>query len=158
MTLQGLAIACAGATAAFLIWNVAAGASLPRRCRQHPSRPAYGGSDARSGVAPIPSPPPRSCCRSILRPTPGITLARCLFRREKLWRAHRDHFYQRAARGLGSHAAVVKRVALCNLVLIAAALWAVSSPLAALTLGVSAVGLLLVNLELAARRITSPEL
>src|SRR5690349_10795834 len=39
-----------------------------------------------------------------------ITLARRLLRGERIWQAHREHFYQQAARRGLSHAAVVKRV------------------------------------------------
>jgi UDP-N-acetylmuramyl pentapeptide phosphotransferase/UDP-N-acetylglucosamine-1-phosphate transferase len=47
-----------------------------------------------------------------------ITLARRLLRGERVWQAHREHFYQRAVcRGLG-HATVVKRVIAADLVLI----------------------------------------
>jgi len=47
-----------------------------------------------------------------------LTLARRLARGERVWRAHREHFYQRAVqRGLG-HSAVVRRVIAANLVLI----------------------------------------
>jgi len=48
-----------------------------------------------------------------------LTLVRRLARREPVWQAHRQHFYQRAVqRGLG-HAAVVRRVIAADLVLIA---------------------------------------
>ena len=44
-----------------------------------------------------------------------ITLARRLLRGERVWQAHREHFYQQAVRrGLG-HAAVVKRVIAADL-------------------------------------------
>jgi UDP-N-acetylmuramyl pentapeptide phosphotransferase/UDP-N-acetylglucosamine-1-phosphate transferase len=47
-----------------------------------------------------------------------ITLLRRLLRGERVWQAHREHFYQRAVqRGL-SHAAVVQRVIAADLVLI----------------------------------------
>ncbi len=47
-----------------------------------------------------------------------ITLARRLLRGERVWQAHRQHYYQRAVRsGLG-HAAVVKRVIAADVVLI----------------------------------------
>ncbi|HVH77826.1 MAG TPA: glycosyl transferase, partial [Stellaceae bacterium] len=49
------------------------------------------------------------------------TLLRRLARGERVWQAHREHFYQRAVQhGLG-HAAVVIRVAAANFVLIACA-------------------------------------
>src|SRR5579864_4622936 len=48
-----------------------------------------------------------------------LTLARRLARGERVWQAHREHFYQRAVqRGLG-HAAVVRRVIAADLILIA---------------------------------------
>lgn len=48
-----------------------------------------------------------------------ITLCRRLLRGERIWQAHRQHFYQRAVRdGLG-HARVVNRVVAANLLLIA---------------------------------------
>ena len=47
-----------------------------------------------------------------------ITLARRLLRGERVWQAHREHFYQQAVRrGLG-HAAVVERVIAADLALI----------------------------------------
>ncbi|HTV88934.1 MAG TPA: UDP-N-acetylmuramyl pentapeptide phosphotransferase, partial [Stellaceae bacterium] len=52
-----------------------------------------------------------------------ITLLRRLVRGERVWRPHRQHFYQRAVRrGLG-HAPVVGRICAANLALIACA-WA----------------------------------
>jgi len=47
-----------------------------------------------------------------------VTLLRRLLRGEKVWRAHRSHFYQQGARKLGSHAAVAGRIAVLNLLLI----------------------------------------
>ncbi len=47
-----------------------------------------------------------------------VTLLRRLARGERVWHAHREHFYQRAVqRGLG-HAAVVRRVIVADLILI----------------------------------------
>jgi UDP-N-acetylmuramyl pentapeptide phosphotransferase/UDP-N-acetylglucosamine-1-phosphate transferase len=47
-----------------------------------------------------------------------VTLARRLAHGERVWQAHREHFYQQAAqRGLG-HAAVVRRVIAADLLLI----------------------------------------
>ena len=50
-----------------------------------------------------------------------ITLARRALRGEKIWRAHREHFYQVAVRGGLGHAAVVGAMLLANLFLIALA-------------------------------------
>lgn len=82
-----------------------------------------------------------------------ITLARRAARGETVWHAHREHAYQRAARGGGRHDAVASAIALCNVVLIACALaaaygWRVPALLAAAV----AVGALLLHLERRARR------
>lgn len=67
-----------------------------------------------------------------------ITLLRRLFRGERVWQAHREHFYQQAVRrGLG-HAAVVKRVIAADLVLIGCG-WAAENGWAAISLAASAV-------------------
>ena len=46
-----------------------------------------------------------------------ITLLRRLRRGEKVWRAHREHYYQRAVQGGMSHAAVVRAILAGNLAL-----------------------------------------
>ncbi|MHB1219284.1 MAG: MraY family glycosyltransferase [Alphaproteobacteria bacterium] len=53
-----------------------------------------------------------------------ITLLRRLRRGEKIWRAHREHYYQRAVQGGMSHAAVVKAILAGNLALAGLALGA----------------------------------
>lgn len=81
-----------------------------------------------------------------------ITLARRALRGETVWQAHRDHAYQRAARGGRSHATVSAAIALCNAVLIACALAAARGwPVAALVAAAAAVGALLLLLERRAR-------
>jgi len=60
-----------------------------------------------------------------------LTLLRRLIRGEKIWEAHRSHYYQRAAQGLGAHLPVVWRVAAANVSLIAAALWSTRLPIIA---------------------------
>jgi len=58
-----------------------------------------------------------------------ITLLRRLARGEKVWQAHRGHFYQHATQGLGGkHRPVVERVLLLDLALVALALAAVLRP------------------------------
>jgi UDP-N-acetylmuramyl pentapeptide phosphotransferase/UDP-N-acetylglucosamine-1-phosphate transferase len=66
-----------------------------------------------------------------------ITLVRRLLRGERVWQAHREHFYQHAVRrGLG-HAAVVKRVIVADLVLIGCG-WAAENGWSATALAASA--------------------
>lgn len=52
----------------------------------------------------------------------GITITRRALRGEKIWKPHREHFYQKAAARLGNHARVVWRVGLANMALIGMAL------------------------------------
>lgn len=67
----------------------------------------------------------------------SLTLARRLVRGERIWLAHREHFYQRAVqKGLG-HAAVVKRVIAADLLLIALG-WAAENGAGLLALGLAA--------------------
>jgi UDP-N-acetylmuramyl pentapeptide phosphotransferase/UDP-N-acetylglucosamine-1-phosphate transferase len=76
-----------------------------------------------------------------------LTLLRRLARGERVWEAHREHFYQRAVQaGLG-HAAVVRRVILADLVLIGCA-WAAAQgwQVAALAIATATVIVLLADL------------
>jgi UDP-N-acetylmuramyl pentapeptide phosphotransferase/UDP-N-acetylglucosamine-1-phosphate transferase len=79
-----------------------------------------------------------------------LTLARRILAGEKFWRAHRDHFYQRATRrGLATWQ-VIARVATCNILLCSIALLIAGRPptaqFAALALGVAAVAFLMRDL------------
>jgi UDP-N-acetylmuramyl pentapeptide phosphotransferase/UDP-N-acetylglucosamine-1-phosphate transferase len=66
-----------------------------------------------------------------------ITLGRRLLRAERVWHAHREHFYQQAVRrGLG-HAAVVRRVIAADLVLIGSG-WSAENGWSAAALAASA--------------------
>jgi UDP-N-acetylmuramyl pentapeptide phosphotransferase/UDP-N-acetylglucosamine-1-phosphate transferase len=66
-----------------------------------------------------------------------ITLARRLVRGERIWQAHREHFYQKAVRrGLG-HADVVKRIIAADLMLIGCG-WAAENGWGTASLAVSA--------------------
>jgi UDP-N-acetylmuramyl pentapeptide phosphotransferase/UDP-N-acetylglucosamine-1-phosphate transferase len=77
-----------------------------------------------------------------------ITLARRLLRGERVWQAHREHFYQQAVRrGLG-HAAVVKRVIAADLVLIGCS-WAAENAWGAVALAASAASVVILLTALA---------
>jgi UDP-N-acetylmuramyl pentapeptide phosphotransferase/UDP-N-acetylglucosamine-1-phosphate transferase len=76
-----------------------------------------------------------------------ITLLRRVLSGERFWRAHREHFYQKATQGGLSHARVVEAILLANLALLGLALWAsVASPWPPLGLGALAVAALLAYL------------
>ena len=81
-----------------------------------------------------------------------MTLLRRLLRGERVWQAHREHFYQRAVqRGL-SHDAVVLRMIAADIVLIACALAAAQGwEFVALAVAVLTVVALLVELGRNAR-------
>ena len=76
----------------------------------------------------------------------GITIARRALRGEKIWQAHRQHFYQRAALHTGKHDIVVLFIAVANVALIGAALLAVVYPAMGLLLAILIVALLLRNM------------
>ncbi|MCC6470627.1 MAG: glycosyltransferase family 4 protein [Alphaproteobacteria bacterium] len=76
-----------------------------------------------------------------------ITLFRRALNRERIWQAHRSHFYQRAVRAGLSHADVSGRVLVANAFLVAAAVAAaVAASWLGLLLGLLVVLLLLGNL------------
>ena len=90
-----------------------------------------------------------------------ITLLRRLARRERVWQAHRQHFYQRAVRRGLTHAAVASRVIAANFVLIGSG-WAAENGwgVAAVALAAAVVLALLASLagsiSLAKPRIKEP--
>ncbi len=73
-----------------------------------------------------------------------ITLVRRLLRGERVWQAHREHFYQRAVARGADHAAVVTRVAVANTVLVLCG-WAAANGagVAALAAAIASVAALL---------------
>lgn len=77
-----------------------------------------------------------------------VTLARRAASGTKVWRAHREHFYQRAVQGGLSHRAVVLWMLACNTALIAFALWAAAGqPWPAVACAALAVGALMAKLR-----------
>lgn len=72
-----------------------------------------------------------------------ITLGRRAARRERVWEAHREHFYQRAVQAGRSHAAVSLGVAACNAVLLGLAVLSLTSPWIALAAAGAVVSLFL---------------
>jgi UDP-N-acetylmuramyl pentapeptide phosphotransferase/UDP-N-acetylglucosamine-1-phosphate transferase len=86
----------------------------------------------------------------------GITITKRALRGEKIWQAHRQHFYQRAAAGLGRHDRVVYRIIAANLALILCALAAIPYPWAGLIGGVVVVALLLWNMHKSAHVVPTP--
>lgn len=63
------------------------------------------------------------------------TLGRRLLRRERIWQAHRSHFYQRAAPSPADHPRVSGLIALHGFAMIGCASWSLAAPLPALVLG-----------------------
>ncbi|MBT5110762.1 MAG: glycosyl transferase, partial [Rhodospirillaceae bacterium] len=72
-----------------------------------------------------------------------ITLTRRALRGEKIWRAHREHFYQRATQNGRSHAQVSLTILSGNVTLVALAVAALSWPWVALGAAALTVAILL---------------
>jgi len=86
----------------------------------------------------------------------GITLAKRAWRREKIWQAHRQHFYQVGAQSLGRHDKVVFRILAADILLIAAALIAINYRVFGLALGMLTVAILLWKLHKKPHEISAP--
>lgn len=152
--LYGLSIAIAGAALGFLLWNWS------------PARIFMG--DVGSvplgylmAVLLLDLAVHHSLAAALILPLYFITDATLtLFKRvlagERPWDAHRSHAYQRAAAALGSHAAVVKRIIVCNGVLMIAAVLAITAPWLGIAIAVAAIVALFASLESAARRTRVP--
>jgi UDP-N-acetylmuramyl pentapeptide phosphotransferase/UDP-N-acetylglucosamine-1-phosphate transferase len=119
--LQGLAVAVTGAAIGFLVWNWSPARIFLGDVGSVPLGYVLGylllGLSARGHwllalILPL-----------YFLADATITLLRRLLRGERVWQAHREHFYQRAVRGGLGHAAVVKRVIAADLLLIGFA-WA----------------------------------
>ncbi len=76
----------------------------------------------------------------------SYTLLSRMIRGEKVSQPHRSHFYQKASIANGSHAAIVKKVAIANIYLFAAAVQSVSSPLVGGVIAVVSVTVLMLYL------------
>jgi UDP-N-acetylmuramyl pentapeptide phosphotransferase/UDP-N-acetylglucosamine-1-phosphate transferase len=63
----------------------------------------------------------------------SLTLFRRMVRREKIWQAHREHFYQQAVQAGVSHSRVALLILLANILLIAVALLWRAQPIQGLT-------------------------
>lgn len=72
------------------------------------------------------------------------TLVKRGLKGQKVWQAHREHFYQKAVRYGKTHGAVSRSVGLANLILIALSLTAVSYPAASLVSAFIVVMLLII--------------
>jgi len=76
-----------------------------------------------------------------------LTLIAGLAAGERVWRAHKRHFYQRALRPDGNHAKVVLWIVAGNCAFLGAAVLAIWQPLPALGLGVAVTAALLLALD-----------
>ena len=83
-----------------------------------------------------------------------ITLARRALARQTLWRAHRDHFYQRAAAAAGDHGAITRAVMIGQVGLVILAGFVAVAPGSEIS-GVSAAAVLVAALLWYLRRIAT---
>ena len=82
----------------------------------------------------------------------GLTIAHRALRKEKIWQAHREHFYQRATAGEGSPAPVVLWILVANSGLIASAMISKDDPWLGAPVGVGILVLLLTKLSHSSRK------
>ena len=82
-----------------------------------------------------------------------VTLLRRILRRERIWQAHRSHYYQRALAPDNDHGAVLKLIIGGDAALLLLALLAFRFPWPALIVAVLAVSSLLAQLSRRARRV-----
>ena len=143
--LDGLALAVLGASAGFLVWNWHKARIFLGDVGSIPLGFLMGGlllylatnvSLAAAVILPL-----------YYLTDATLTLLGRLWRGERVWEAHRSHAYQRAARAVVSHSAVVLRIGACNIVLIGAAVLAVGYPVFGLAVAVVSVGALMWELE-----------
>ncbi|MDD3288070.1 MAG: glycosyltransferase family 4 protein [Alphaproteobacteria bacterium] len=73
----------------------------------------------------------------------GITIALRLLRKEKIWQAHRQHFYQRATQYFKEHDKTVKLIGLANAALIGTAMISINDPWPGIFLAVIIVAILI---------------
>ncbi len=73
----------------------------------------------------------------------GITLLRRLLRGEKIWQAHKEHYYQQATQKGHSHSQVSIAIALTNISLIGMACYSITAPFIAIGISVISVTILL---------------
>lgn len=83
----------------------------------------------------------------------GVTLAKRAIRGEKIWQAHRQHYYQGATAGEGSPIPVVIWILITNTGLIACAMVSIKFPWLGAGLGVGILLLLLAKLSHSARKV-----
>ena len=84
-----------------------------------------------------------------------VTLLRRLLRGERIWQAHRSHFYQRALAPDNDHGAVLKLIIGGDVALLLLALLAIRFPWPALIVALLAMTSLLAQLARRARRVTA---
>lgn len=77
----------------------------------------------------------------------GLTLLKRAARREKIWQAHREHFYQKATAAVGRPDRIVLWVATANAALIGAGLVALANPVLGATGAVLIVAFLLTKMH-----------
>ncbi len=85
-----------------------------------------------------------------------LTLGWRMLRQEMPWKAHREHFYQRAVLGGTGPSNVVARIIVADVALVAAALISVNRPILAVLAAVGTVASLLLHLDGLGRRRPSP--
>lgn len=73
----------------------------------------------------------------------SLTILKRLLQKKKIWEAHSEHFFQKAARKGHSHSRITKKIIACNLVLLALSIVSITYPVTSfITASVVVLGLL----------------
>lgn len=146
-----LALACAAAGLAFLVWNWHPARIFLGDVGSIPLGFLLGGLLIHLALA-------GQLAAALILPAyyladATITITKRALRGERIWQAHRTHFYQRAVQGGRSHAQVAAAIIAANLALMACALVAAAGrPWEGLAASIGVTALLLLLLQLWSRR------
>ncbi|MCH9812070.1 glycosyltransferase family 4 protein [bacterium] len=77
----------------------------------------------------------------------SLTILKRLIQRKKIWEAHSEHFFQKAARKGHSHSRITKKIIACNLVLMGLAVASITYPILSFLTATTIVSFLLYNLQ-----------
>ncbi len=77
----------------------------------------------------------------------SLTILKRLLQGKKIWEAHSEHFFQKAARKGHSHSKIVKKIIVCNILLLTLSIISLTYPISSFLVAATVVLFLLYNLQ-----------
>jgi len=77
----------------------------------------------------------------------SLTILKRLLQRKKIWEAHSEHFFQKAARKGHSHSRIATKIVVCNVVLLSLSIISITYPVSSFLIAAAIVLFLLHNLQ-----------